>query len=272
MMPQEGDNPVQQVLSSVTDAERMAPGQIENLRELAAFAEEVGLRVQALRALSRLAKPSEHRVLETVLNALRSAEKEVQQAAAHALLRWGSRAVPGMLEALRGASDDLPFQAGLILLLGQMGPEAAAARPYLAHLLRHPTLGPIAAQTLPRLQPGLVDLLVWLARLVLDWSITASVLTAAMLVVLELSRLFRFDWLPLGQIGQRRQVALAVLLCGLAGGVAVVQVSRFLLRGSDPNRKRWCDEAAPLWALASLTLLAALLGVLIYRVETLPRL
>jgi hypothetical protein len=273
MMPQQGDNPVNQVLCDVADVERMAPGQIEKLRELVAFAEEIGLRVQALRALSRLAKPSEHRVLDTVLDALRSPEKEIQQAAGQALLSWGSRAVPRMLEALRAASDDLPFQAGLIVLLGRMGPEAAAARPLLVHLLRHPKLGPIAAQTLPKLQPGLLDLLAWLARLVLDWSITASVLTAALLIVLELSRSFMFDWLPLGQkIGQRRQVAIAVVLCGLAGGVVVVQLSRYFLRGSDPNRKRWCDEAAPMWALASLTMLAALVGVLIYRLETLPRL
>lgn len=271
-MPHDSDDPVLQVLSGVTDAERLAPGQIEKLRELASFADKVSVRVQALRALSRLAKPSEHRALATVLDALRAPEKEIQQAAGQALLSWGSRAVPGMLEALRAASDDMPFQAGLIVLLGRMGPEAAAARPYLTHLLRHPHLGPVAANALNKLQPGLLDLLSWLARLVLDWSVTASMLTAALLVVLELSRSFMFDWLPLGQIGQRRQVAVAVVLCGLAGSVAVVQFSRSLLRSSDPNRKRWCDEAPPMWALASLTVLAALLGVLLYRLETLPRL
>ena len=269
-MTHDTDDPVARILTSVTDPLRMAPGQIEKLRELASSADEADVRVRAIYALSQLAKPSEHRVLETVIDALHSSVNEVRVAAARTLVGWGNRAVPAMLEAIRASADDVPHRSRLIILLGRIGPAAGAARPYLTHLLKDPEVGALAAETLPKLQVGLVELMPWLARHLLDWCLVGSALTVALILIMEFARPFMVDWMPLGKGGNRVRIARAVVLCGLGGCLAIVQVGRALLRYEVPHRKRWLEDAPVTLVLPALLVLVGLVAFLIYRLESLP--
>lgn len=269
-MAHDTDDPVARVLSSVTDPLHMAPGQVEKLRELASSADQADVRVRAIFALSRLAKPSEHRVLDTVIDALRSPVDEVRVAAARTLVGWGNRAVPAMLESIRASADDVPHRSRLIILLGRIGPPAGAARPLLTHLLKDPEVGELAGETLPKLQAGLGDMGPWLARHLMDWSLVGSALAVALILIMEFARPFMVDWLPLGKGGNRVQIARAVVVCGLVGCLVIVQLARALLRYDVPHRKRWLEDAPAAWAVPGVFIFIGLMGYALYRLESLP--
>ncbi|HMP01740.1 MAG TPA: HEAT repeat domain-containing protein, partial [Gemmatales bacterium] len=173
-MSDEHADPVARILAEVTDPERMAPGQIEKLRELAALSDDLAVRAHALVALSRLAKPSEQRAIEAVLGALQSEHPVLREAADRALLGWGSRGVPAMLESIRENLSETAYCQHLISIMARIGTDAGAARPLLTHLMNHPKLGPAARAALPHLMPGWGHFGAWIGRQVLDWAIMAS--------------------------------------------------------------------------------------------------
>jgi hypothetical protein len=267
-------DPIHQLIAGAVDYQNLAPSAIEGLRLLAVSDNNLETRLQAIGLLGRAARPSQYRILETLLELVKEPEPPaIQIAAARCLRAFGSRAVPAMLRAIR-ESEETPYRAALIVLLGQIGLEAGAARPVLEHLRSHPELGPLCRQTLTRLAPGLDQFLIWLAGMIQSWCIVGIGVCLALLVVALIAARFggfahQFKLPDAARPGRPFGAVLVVL--GVFIIVAIIQFVRAMLRYSRPDKaKFWDSTYSPLKLSLALALFGGLFMITLNRLGALP--
>lgn len=222
-----------------------SPGElIAILVQVVANGTTVAERVEALRLLGKQAKPSEAEVLPTVIAAL--GDEAVRASAASVLVSWGTRSVPRLLETLRGTSrEELILRRAIIAVLGDIGPDAAAAKLYLEHLKQQKD--PLSAdidRTLPRLQHGWGSLQASLVNHAIDVSL---LLVAAAMPILGFRLLMppehqaSVNWITLG--------------VGIAGAFGAFLLGKFMgHQVAGPNRD---DRYARVRYLGLIVLLGA---------------
>lgn len=271
-MPESDEHPLKKLMSGVVSPSQLSPGTIEGLRELAAASDDKTTRLAALHLLARLAKPSEYQVLSTLLTCLNDADGDVRQVAAQALVGFRGRAVPAMLQGLRG-SEDPQFRRRLIVLLGHIGLDAGAARPYLGSLAEDPELGPLVRETLPKLEPGWRHFGPWLGAQVQDWALAGSLLFLVLLGLLEVGRAFLGvgkGLVPGGGAGPARPVSRGTILLLMALALTVLQFARALLRYDRPDKPKLAGDSFSIGTLLlALLLLAAVVTLVLWRLESL---
>lgn len=265
-------DPIRELLAGCFDLQNLSPGTVEGLRLLAISGDDVETRVSALVLLGKAAKPSQLQVLDTLLEVLKDPHPHVSGTAAKCLLGFGNRSVPAMLRALR-ESDETPYRATLIVLLGHLGPEAAAAKPMLTQLEGHPELGAFSTRTLARLTPGWEQLSSWLGAMATEWAVVASVIFAALLLIAEIARAAGGGFaglLPGGNAKEGPPVKSSLVAVFVFIIVAIVQFARAMLRYDQPNKVTFRDSSFRAWKLLlALLVLGVLMTITLYRLQSL---
>lgn len=88
----------------------------------------------------------DERIIKALVELLRTSELSLREQTALALARIGRPAVDTLLAALSDEDDD--FRKAVVVTLGLMGPDAAAAQEPLSALVEHEHLGPWAVRAL----------------------------------------------------------------------------------------------------------------------------
>lgn len=176
-----------------------------------------------------------------LIAALRDADLAIRTGAADALVKMGTAAVAPLVEAL--LDEDADFRRAVILTLGQIGPEAAAAIPVLTAARTDAQLAAAAAEALARIgEPPPTEVGSHLARtLPLALLITASVglLAGAVIALIWITGALQPDnplALTLGGVGGVLGGVLGVVIggswWGRAGalvGLVVVGMAGYVL-------------------------------------------
>ena len=124
--------------SSAIALARIAPGNDTAIPAIVKALREGDARTKAgaSMAIARLG-PLAPAAVDPLISALKDADQSVVTTARLALVKLGYEAVPGLVKALRG--DDVESRVLVMGVLGQIGPDAAAAADMLVYLLQDPS-------------------------------------------------------------------------------------------------------------------------------------